>query len=81
MFDALNGLDAKAPDAETQYYLRRTLRNFHLAGVDKDEATRQRIKALRDGVTKGGRSGWVGQGYERRRGVAGARRAFRGSPL
>ena len=59
VFDALNGLDAKAADAETQYYLRRTLRDFHLAGVDKDEATRQRIKALRDELVL------VGQDFDR----------------
>jgi len=59
VFDALNSLDAKAADAETQYYLRRTLRDFHLAGVDKDEATRQRIKALRDELVL------IGQDFDR----------------
>ena len=54
VFDALSALDASRADAGTQYYLRRTLRDFHLAGVDKDEATRARIKALRDELVLAG---------------------------
>jgi thimet oligopeptidase len=54
VFDALNSLDASRADAETQYYLQRTLRDFRLAGVDKDEATRTRIKALRDELVLAG---------------------------
>jgi thimet oligopeptidase len=48
VYDALSALDTSQADAETRYYLERTLRDFRLAGVDKDEATRKRIKALRD---------------------------------
>jgi thimet oligopeptidase len=59
VFDALSGLDASHADAETQYFLRRTLRDFRLAGVDKDEATRKRIKALRDELVL------IGQDFDR----------------
>jgi thimet oligopeptidase len=59
VFDALSGLDASRADAETQYYLRRTLRDFHLAGVDQDEATRARIKTLRDELVL------IGQDFDR----------------
>jgi thimet oligopeptidase len=59
VFDALSGLDASGADAETQYFLRKTLRDFRLAGVDKDEATRKRIKALRDELVL------VGQDFDR----------------
>ena len=59
VFDALSALDASRADAETQYYLRRTLRDFRLAGVDKDEATRKRIKTLRDELVI------VGQDFDR----------------
>jgi thimet oligopeptidase len=48
VYDALSSLDLKGADAETRFYVEKTLRDFRLAGVDKDEATRQRIKALRD---------------------------------
>src|SRR5829696_9497739 len=48
VYDALSALDLKGADEATRYYVERTLRDFRLAGVDKDEATRKRIKALRD---------------------------------
>jgi thimet oligopeptidase len=48
VYDALSSLDLKGADEETRYYVEKTLRDFRLAGVDKDEATRKRIKALRD---------------------------------
>jgi thimet oligopeptidase len=48
VFDAIKALDVSAADAETRYYVQRLLRDFRLAGVDKDEATRKRIQALRD---------------------------------
>jgi len=48
VYDALSALDVKAADPATRYYVEKTLREFRLAGVDKDEATRARITALRD---------------------------------
>ncbi|HYG79666.1 MAG TPA: M3 family metallopeptidase, partial [Pyrinomonadaceae bacterium] len=48
VYDALSAMDLKGADEATRYYVERTLRDFRLAGVDKDEATRKRIKALRD---------------------------------
>ncbi|MBC7910087.1 MAG: Zn-dependent oligopeptidase, partial [Pyrinomonadaceae bacterium] len=48
VYDALTALDVKKTDASTRYYVEKTLREFRLAGVDKDEATRARITALRD---------------------------------
>jgi len=59
VFDALSRIDATGSDAETRYYLTRTLRDFRLAGVDKDEATRTRIKELRDELVL------VGQDFDR----------------
>jgi thimet oligopeptidase len=38
----------KGADAETRFYTEKALRDFRLAGVDKDEATRNRIRALRE---------------------------------
>jgi Zn-dependent oligopeptidase len=59
VFDALAALDAARADAETRYYLTRTLRDFRLAGVDKDEATRKRIRELRDELVL------IGQEFDR----------------
>jgi len=59
VYTALAGLDLSRADGETRYYVERTLRDFRLAGVDKDEPTRQRITALRDELVK------IGQDFSR----------------
>src|SRR5437867_3275253 len=59
VYDAINGLDVSRADPETKYYVQRTLRDFRLAGVDKDEATRKRIQQLRDELVL------VGQDFDR----------------
>lgn len=51
VYDALAAVDTVAADAGTRYYLRRTLRGFRLAGVDRDSANRARIRALQDTLT------------------------------
>lgn len=48
VYDALSALDLSKTNAETRFYVEKTLRDFRLSGVDKDEATRKRIRALRD---------------------------------
>ncbi|HET7224723.1 MAG TPA: M3 family metallopeptidase, partial [Candidatus Eisenbacteria bacterium] len=48
VYDALAALELSHADAETRYYVTRTLRDFHLAGVDRDSTTRERIRALND---------------------------------
>jgi len=50
VYDAIAAIDISAADAETQFYVTRTLRDFRLAGVDKDDATRERLKALSDSL-------------------------------
>ncbi len=52
VYDAIVALDVSASNAETQHYVKRLLRDFRLAGVDKDDATRRRIQALRDELTQ-----------------------------
>ena len=47
-YDALAAIDLTGADDETKYYVTRELRDFRLAGVDKDEATRSSIRELRD---------------------------------
>ncbi len=48
VYQALAEMDAAAADAATRHYLERTLLQYRLAGVDKDDATRARIKELQD---------------------------------
>ena len=52
VYDALSGLDLSAADATTKFYVARQLLLFRLAGVDKDEATRTRLKKLSDDLTE-----------------------------
>ncbi len=59
VYDALAAVDARGADAETRYYLERTLRDFRLSGVDRDEATRTRIARLRDELVE------IGQQFSR----------------
>ena len=48
VYDALSAMDTSRADAETRYYIAKTLRDFRLSGVDKDQATRDRIKKLQE---------------------------------
>lgn len=48
IYDAVAAVDTAGADAATRYYLRRTLLAFRLAGVDKDSATREGVRALRE---------------------------------
>ncbi len=48
VYDALTAMDISKADEKTKFFVQRTLRDFRLAGVDKDEATRNKIKALRE---------------------------------
>jgi thimet oligopeptidase len=41
-------------DAASRYYLEHTLLEYRLAGVDRDDATRAKIKALQDKITEQG---------------------------
>ncbi len=59
VYDAVAAIDVREADPETKYYVERTLRDFHLAGVDKDDATRTRIKELRDELVT------IGQDFDR----------------
>ena len=51
VYRALAALPAPG-DAATRHYLEHTLLEYRLAGVDKDDATRARIKALQDRITE-----------------------------
>jgi thimet oligopeptidase len=59
VFDAIRAMDLEAADPVTRHYVDRILRDFRLAGVDKDSATRTRIKELRDELVL------IGQEFDR----------------
>ena len=48
VYKALQALDVSKTDSATRYYVQRQLLEFKLAGVDKDQATRERLKKLQD---------------------------------
>src|SRR5271170_6122803 len=52
VYNALAAIDLSKADAATKYYVQRQLLEFRLAGVDKDDATRARLKALSDELTE-----------------------------
>jgi thimet oligopeptidase len=52
VYKALAAVDASGEDAATKYYLERTLLGYRLSGVDKDDATRERIRTLADRMTE-----------------------------
>jgi thimet oligopeptidase len=59
LYDAVAAMDVSKEDAVTQRYVKNLLRNFRRAGVDKDPATRERIRALQDELVK------IGQEFDK----------------
>jgi len=51
VYRALAAIPLPANDPATRHYLERTLLEYRLSGVDKDDATRARIRALQDKIT------------------------------
>jgi Zn-dependent oligopeptidase len=52
VYDTLAAIDIEHADAATKYYVQKTLRDLRRAGVDKDDATRARVKQLREELLK-----------------------------
>ena len=52
VYQALAAVPVSQADPATQYYMRRQLLEFRLAGVDKNDATRARLKVLSDELTE-----------------------------
>ena len=52
LYKALAAIDISNAGPETRYYVTRTLLEFRLAGVDRDDATRAKIKTLNEQITK-----------------------------
>ena len=51
VYNALASLDIAQADPGTRYYVQRALLEFRLAGVNKDDATRARLKELNEQLT------------------------------
>jgi len=52
VYQALSALDVSKSDPATRYYVQRQLLEFRLSGVDKDDATRAKLKKLQDKLTE-----------------------------
>ncbi|HUT78313.1 MAG TPA: M3 family metallopeptidase [Polyangia bacterium] len=60
VYDALSAVDGGGLDVAARRALDETLRDYRRSGVDKDEATRERLKSLHEQMVK------TGQDYARR---------------
>jgi len=52
VYEALAAIDLSNSSAATKHYVERTLLSYRLAGVDKDQATRDRLQSLHDKATQ-----------------------------
>jgi len=52
VYRALEAVDLSGTDPATAHYVSQTLLNYRLAGVDKDDATRARVRELSDKATE-----------------------------
>lgn len=59
LYDGVSKLDLQGASEETRFSVEKTLLSFRLAGVDKDEETRDRIRQLNDEIVA------VGQEFDR----------------
>ncbi|MGA2889258.1 MAG: M3 family metallopeptidase [Terracidiphilus sp.] len=52
VYEALAAIDLDGATPATKHYVERTLLSYRLAGVDKDQATRDRLQALQEKATR-----------------------------
>src|SRR5512133_2871482 len=52
LHDALASIDVSGEDGATRYFVEKSLRDFRRAGVDRDEPTRARVRALREELVR-----------------------------
>jgi thimet oligopeptidase len=51
VYEALAAIDLESSSAATKHFVQRTLLSYRLSGVDKDQATRDRLQALHEKAT------------------------------
>jgi thimet oligopeptidase len=56
LYEALASIEPQALDEVTRHWLTKTLTEFRRAGVDRDESTRQRVKALNEELVRLGQA-------------------------
>ncbi len=59
VYDVVSSLDVSQEDGPTKKWVEKLLRDFRRAGVDRDEATRARVKALQEELVR------IGQEFDR----------------
>jgi thimet oligopeptidase len=52
VYDALVAIELEGADPATKHYVERTLLSYRLSGVDKDQATRDRLQSLNEKATR-----------------------------
>jgi thimet oligopeptidase len=52
LYDALAAVELAGADPATRYFVEKSLRDFRRAGVDRDEPTRTRVRALREELVR-----------------------------
>ncbi|MGH9605276.1 MAG: M3 family metallopeptidase [Terracidiphilus sp.] len=52
VYDALTAIDLEGSSPATRHYVERTLLSYRLAGVDKDQATRDHLQSLHEKATR-----------------------------
>jgi thimet oligopeptidase len=52
IYAAMAAVDVSGEDEKTRYFVEGRLRDFQRNGVDKDDATRERIRAIKDEITR-----------------------------
>ena len=52
VYEALTAMSLEGADAATKHYVERTLLSYRLAGVDKDQATRDHLQTLHEKATR-----------------------------
>jgi thimet oligopeptidase len=56
LYDALASLDLEGADPATRWLVEKGLRDFRRSGVDRDEATRARVRELREALVEAGQA-------------------------
>jgi len=80
VYDALASLDVKTAEPKTRFAVEKTLRDFRLSGVDKDEATRKKIARCARSWSRSARNSTRTSGTTRARSSWTARSTWTGSP-